>query len=110
MTVTISFAKPTVRSRLAEMMLYNRMPPLEADDELRAYLVGMFVPLLTRATVTGDLGFTLPPLNADSAQLEAGLEAFANAPGDLYDALVAALNDADAVPGDPDIQPGEKKA
>ncbi len=110
MTVVITFAAPTVRSRLAEMMLYNRLPPIDADDELRAYLVGMFVPLMTRGTITGELGITLPSLNADAAQLEAGLEAFANAPADLYDALVLALNTADAVPGDPDVQPGEKKA
>lgn len=110
MTVIITFAAPTVRSRLAEMMLFNRLPPIDADDELRAYLVGMFVPLMTRGTITGELGFTLPSINADVAQLEAGLEAFGNAPGELYDALVLALNNADAVPGDPDVQPGEKKA
>lgn len=110
MTLKITFARPTVRSRLAEMMIYNRIT-IEPDDELRAYLVGTFVPLLTRATIEGDMGFTLPSVNALAEELETAIEAFGNAPADVYDAIVAALNEADAIPNDPALQPGsEKKA
>lgn len=110
MTVTITFARPTVRTRLAEMLIYTRLGESADIDEMRLYQLGVFVPLLTRATIEGDLGFSLPAPTAPAAELEAGLQTFLDADEALYDAIQEALARADAIPNEPEVQPGEKKA
>ena len=102
---TVTVRRGTVRTRLLQSLLYSKLG-ISADTTDEEFLfISYYARFLTQTTIKGKLGFDIPGATDDPEQLRAGLEAFLDADVGLYDEVIAALNEVDAMLNDPELSP-----
>lgn len=102
---TITIKRGTVRSRLDCGMVYAKLNIGADTSDYEFIHMDSYARFLTQCTVKGELGFAVPPLDADAASIQAGYEAYLEADTAFYDSVIVALNAADSDRNVPELLP-----
>lgn len=101
---TITVKRAVIRDRLAANLIIAALDI--GFDPLERYAASEFAQCVARTTnIDGDIGFTVPGVNATASELKAGLEAWLEADASLLVEWQSALNLVNISPNDPDLTP-----